>query len=636
MTTRHFVLRVGGAALVVYIFVLCFVFTYHYTLSDSEHTQIISDVASPPALDRTSSRTQTNQKVPPSPQSKPRHPTNPCIEVNGVLHPSSPVCCAAECGNLCGSPRCHAHSLGADHCCGAAILNSAAPYCDASRNKMAPCRLSGKDVPPPLSASPSPLPPRTRPLFGSKSIESILEQAPNSPTMHQCHLTAFTHVCRLSSVTWDTHGLIGHDPETSLKASLPIPGHLSPRLNKIKVKSRPVFPASLSALWSSSAYDETRCDRVIKAPVYVFELYFTSNFFHIINDNLLPLYATIDTVEGPEAIAKSRDRHVVLVDSNFRDLPDALYRDLFKWAPLIQGLTDKPVKYWGNMANGTATVCFRHVTFGLVDTVQLMHPIVHLTPTDRANRHRILEQFRELTYRTFGVPFPAANRCDSSKNSIDVTIVSRRQGGSRHCNNEPELVERAKQMGHPMKIFELDELSFREQLQIWSNTCVFIATHGAGAMNGIFLPPRARVIQVYSFGVRWDYAKSSVDCGAICYRGLYLAESAVSLYGQGTYGEIMIPEQDTTLFEFPPKYKSWLSDPLKLWAEFPKLGVDALIKGKSEFRINPDTFAQVLDDVVHLRGRPLDLTPQLDPKYLTRPETVLADKPINGFQGLFE
>ncbi len=39
--------------------------------------------------------------------------------------------------------------------------------------------------------------------------------------------------------------------------------------------------------------------------------------------------------------------------------------------------------------------------------------------------------------------------------------------------------------------------SFHDQVELLSNTGVFIAAHGAGLMNTIFLPPGAAVIEIF-------------------------------------------------------------------------------------------------------------------------------------------
>jgi len=80
-----------------------------------------------------------------------------------------------------------------------------------------------------------------------------------------------------------------------------------------------------------------------------------------------------------------------------------------------------------------------------------------------------------------------------------VTLLLRR--GNRAFQDDAlaeESVRRALPPGWSLKSFRPEELkSLREQLACVAQTSVFIGTHGAGLTHLMFLPPRARVVEIF-------------------------------------------------------------------------------------------------------------------------------------------
>ena len=65
------------------------------------------------------------------------------------------------------------------------------------------------------------------------------------------------------------------------------------------------------------------------------------------------------------------------------------------------------------------------------------------------------------------------------------------------------------------------------------------------------------------------------------------------LYGHGRYGEVMVGRNDSIFASARPFHEKAFQDPFLLWKNQPRIGVDVLIKGRSEFRVDPVAFQKV-------------------------------------------
>eukprot|EP00298_Acanthocystis_sp_HF-20_P004982 c15278_g1_i1.p1 GENE.c15278_g1_i1~~c15278_g1_i1.p1 ORF type:complete len:585 (+),score=198.95 c15278_g1_i1:46-1800(+) len=530
-----------------------------------------------------------------------------CGQFNGIPHPKSSSCCPKECKSFCGSKDCNHSPLG-NLCC----LENLHKNRICSKILSAPCHLNHEDKMPPIK--------QIETIQPYPSNPSFYPNLNNSFSIHECTRSLFTHHCHLKFVTMtQDQKIIGHHPNARYDIKLEIPVFLSPRYNKPKVLGRNHFPPSVGSVWDTSSYNEKKCDQIFGVPVYVFQYYFTSNFFHLINDNFLPLYATIEKIEGVGAVERTRARQIIYYDDPNRKI--SLFKDsnLEKWSKFLESLTDRPILFWHDISVNKIT-CFRELSLNLVDSVHLLNPITNLSPEAISLRTQTMQSFRKSLYKSFEVEFPKIDTCDPKIYPKRLlTIVSRKEGGPRYIQNENELINIANELSYDAISLVLDGMNFQEQLKKWSKTCVFVASHGAGVMNALFLPPNASVIQIFSFGLRQDYAKSSVDCGSICYRGQYVGEMTKMLYGEGHYGEIMVELKDSKFFKQTKDHNELFKNPFEMWILKPIIGVNILIKGPSSFKVNTTSFREVLMEVSEQRGKPIDFG-ELPPQILFRLE----------------
>ena len=103
---------------------------------------------------------------------------------------------------------------------------------------------------------------------------------------------------------------------------------------------------------------------------------------------------------------------------------------------------------------------------------------------------------------------------DPAPGGPDVALISREKAPMRRWMNEGAFVDA---MGGRVQVVRAEDLSFREQINLFHHARVIVATHGAGLANTLFCQPGARIIEVTSRNhVRraWDFAKLAIARGA--------------------------------------------------------------------------------------------------------------------------
>lgn len=89
-------------------------------------------------------------------------------------------------------------------------------------------------------------------------------------------------------------------------------------------------------------------------------------------------------------------------------------------------------------------------------------------------------------------------------------FISRKKARSRRIVNEEELFSFLEDKGFT-KIFA-EELSFDEQIQVFSNAEAIVAPHGAGLTNMLFSPPHTKILEIFEpstlRGCYWSMANA--------------------------------------------------------------------------------------------------------------------------------
>lgn len=125
---------------------------------------------------------------------------------------------------------------------------------------------------------------------------------------------------------------------------------------------------------------------------------------------------------------------------------------------------------------------FRYVPPGETVRVDKLHLPVHTRISGDFNES-LMREIRQL-FRSSVV----------SKGETRRIYVSRRKANKRRIMNERDILGMLSQFG--FAVVETEDLSFREQVDLFSGCEYFISIHGAGLMNMLFMPEGGKVLEI--------------------------------------------------------------------------------------------------------------------------------------------
>lgn len=201
---------------------------------------------------------------------------------------------------------------------------------------------------------------------------------------------------------------------------------------------------------------------------------FVGNVFHEINEIIIPLYIT----------TKNFQSRVLFV------LEDYKPSFLSKYSKVISRLSSYEVM---NPAANQSVHCFPGGVVGLK-----FHGHLSLNTSDVPKGH-LMHDLRQFLRKAYNLKFSHASQIKRPT----LMLLSRRS--SRRFLNEDEMVAMMEDLG--FRVIVVARAKVVSNLNIFANlinSCnVFVAAHGAGLTNELFLPDGAVMVQVDLLGLEW-------------------------------------------------------------------------------------------------------------------------------------
>ncbi|KAH0452736.1 hypothetical protein IEQ34_020035 [Dendrobium chrysotoxum] len=249
---------------------------------------------------------------------------------------------------------------------------------------------------------------------------------------------------------------------------------------------------------------------------------FAGNFFHDINDVIIPLFLTSSPLRP--------DLHLVITDlQSYWSLKyHRILRLLSAFDPIIiQSPSRSPAK----------VLCFPAAIIGLK-----YHGTLLCNSTEPPGAVSTSDFRRFLHDSLISVPhLPGLAKPDQPV----LVLISRNK--SRMLMNEEGVVRVARKAGFNVVVAKPEMMKRVEQFAGFVNRCkVLMGVHGAGLTNMVFLPPEGVVLQIVPWGLEWA-AKEYFERPA---RRLGLR-----------YVEYHIQVEESSLYEKYPKHHPVISDP---------------------------------------------------------------------------
>uniref|UniRef100_A0ACD5TSF8 Uncharacterized protein n=1 Tax=Avena sativa TaxID=4498 RepID=A0ACD5TSF8_AVESA len=252
---------------------------------------------------------------------------------------------------------------------------------------------------------------------------------------------------------------------------------------------------------------------------------YSENFFHAMDDIIIPLYNT----------AREYNGHVQLVATNYNRKWIEKYRHILvalSIYPIIDFDADEAVR------------CFPSIHLGIESHDELM-----INPALSRKGYSMMD-FREFLRSAYSLKHAWADPVNqrSGKRPRLVMVLRRR---SRAITNEVEAIATAIEVGFEVVAAGPEMVQDVAQFAEVVNSCnVMVGVHGAGLTNMMFLPHNGTMMQIIPWGHMRD----------ICWH-----EFGRSLPDMGLrYVEYEVTAEETTLKEVYPKDHAIFTDPISI------------------------------------------------------------------------
>ncbi|XP_014256588.1 EGF domain-specific O-linked N-acetylglucosamine transferase isoform X2 [Cimex lectularius] len=226
--------------------------------------------------------------------------------------------------------------------------------------------------------------------------------------------------------------------------------------------------------------DSELCDTYIEKPVIIMKIDATVNMYHHFCD-FLNLYASqhLNSTNQPKF---STDVHILIWES---------YRYFSSFGVTFEAFTDHPI--WNLDTFKGRSVCFKNIMFPLLP--RMIFGLYYNTPIVwGCEKSGLFQAFSEHILHRLRIP-----KHTPKDKRLRITFLSR-DTSHRNILNEDQLIEALKNntQYNVKKVVYNQRMPFKEQLEITSNSDIFIGIHGAGLTHLLFLPDWAAVFEVYN------------------------------------------------------------------------------------------------------------------------------------------
>lgn len=249
-------------------------------------------------------------------------------------------------------------------------------------------------------------------------------------------------------------------------------------------------------------FDETKTESLkmvnIGNPTLLFQRFVSNNIMHSFHDTWLPLLMTIADTPELRDLGENKARFLIGFD-----LTGPFHEQIYKWLGKYYQIHDFAASLEQSDARfqNLTHVCFENGVFGLSTSAQwyqygYKRPEGPVQDLDKDFAGKNVKSAVDLIKTNL-------NLTEESKKKF-VSIVSRKS--TRLILNEYELKKGIEEAfpQYEVKFIGEESMTLTEMIETIHESAVMIGMHGALMILSMFLPPGAKLIEMYFFGVDPD------------------------------------------------------------------------------------------------------------------------------------
>ena len=256
-------------------------------------------------------------------------------------------------------------------------------------------------------------------------------------------------------------------------------------------------------------YDEVSPDkfkdqlvRHVEKRTFMFKRFHVGNIMHTMHDDILGLYYTIrrfspvlQDVSLPEFASFSLDHYIHIMDGH----------PAYDYGKLFDLFTDFKVQYTPDLvADRDMITCFSEVIMGQSKALNWYH-YGFLSPqgpiADKKVNGVYVRHAADFIKWRLGIIDRQSNFLPRANQEINKLVVFSRKE-NRLILNEDDLLNGLSEQFHLDGTFiRMEDMNFKQQVEVLSHTKVAIGMHGSILIMGMFMPRGSVLIELYPYAV---------------------------------------------------------------------------------------------------------------------------------------
>eukprot|EP00053_Salpingoeca_punica_P019054 m.190023 g.190023 ORF g.190023 m.190023 type:complete len:871 (-) comp17557_c0_seq4:1593-4205(-) len=225
----------------------------------------------------------------------------------------------------------------------------------------------------------------------------------------------------------------------------------------------------------------------------LFKRFKPNNIFHVLHDDLLPIFATLALKFDTWSDARQQ--------SSIRPVAMEGWAP-GEFAPLYNLFSDKPMLYRRMLSEDTDFVCFERAWLGLSKATTWYDYGFHEPQGPIPNKvvdGAVVRRFAQTVAAKLGIEGPEQERADSTRGK-QIVVFSRRR--NRLITNEQQLIfALAHTFGCSVVAVSMETHTFAEQVRELRQAWLAVGMHGSILGMAMFLPPGATLLELFPWAV---------------------------------------------------------------------------------------------------------------------------------------